>query len=355
VLQSQNLDECNAPAPEDFHITSIGGNFIALAWIPVWVGGDHTLTILENDSVGGWIPFDTIYNVPGASYTVEGLESGKEYRFILATNCSTGAPSTLNTIIDGITLIVDLAIIGRIPVKILPVDCNNIPLNNNWVGFKVEYINGGISVANYFEFVIVGASANNKFFSHVEIRRVYRDLPIVAVDPDAQWPTCDVPIRFDVGTSFRMARLIGGGPNKELIGWIKIYQNSASSISICADYNHPTLPWKNAYTFTALIAPKAGVSPGCGDRSDNLTTANNEIRAQSPFDEILTLFFPQSFSGDVKVNIRLLNTNGQSVMEQVVEGVTSQVAFPVRTLVPGVYILQIKTKEETHSLKVLKV
>jgi hypothetical protein len=30
VMQSHKADECNAPAPADFNITSIGGNFIAL-------------------------------------------------------------------------------------------------------------------------------------------------------------------------------------------------------------------------------------------------------------------------------------------------------------------------------------
>jgi len=356
VMQSHKADECNAPAPADFNITSIGGNFIALVWIPVWVGANHTLDILENDGAGGWITIETINNVPGSSYTVEDLESGKEYRFILATNCSNGEPSELKSVIDGITLIIDLAIIGRNPNNPVAVDCSSIPLNQNWVGFKVEYVSSGISIVNLFELVVVEAnSPSNNFFSKVEIRRVYRVHPIVAIDQDEFWPNCDNPLIPNVGTPFRMARLFGNGPNKELIGWLNLVQNSSSSISICPDYNHPILPWKNAYKFTALVSSKANNMPGCGNRSDNITAVYADLKAQSPFDQTLHVFFPPSFSENNNTNIRLLNAQGQMVLDQKLEIITTEVALPVRILTPGIYILQVESEGEVHSLKVIKV
>jgi len=354
-LQCLQLDMCTAPAPDSFRITSIGGNFIALAWTPAWIGANHTLAVLENDGAGGWVTFDTLLNVPGSSYTVDGLESGTEYRFILATNCPSGEPSELKTIIDGITLIVDLAIIGRNPNKPVAVDCSSIPLDANWVGFKVEYVSSGISIANFFEFVVVdGNNASGNFFSKVEIRRVFRDHPIVAIDPDEFWPTCDVPVLLNISKSFRMARLFGSGPNKERIGWINLVQNSASSISICPEYNHPTLPWKNSYIFTALVAPKANSLPGCSDRSGNVPLPYADFNAQSPFDQTLNVFFPKSFSGDAKTIIRLLNTQGQTVLDERIEMITSEVAIPVRSIACGIYILQIETGGKMHSLKVIK-
>jgi len=354
-LQCLQLDMCTAPAPDSFRITSIGGNFIALAWTPAWIGANHTLAVLENDGAGGWMTFDTFHNVPGSSYTVEGLESGTEYRFILATNCPSGEPSELKTIIDGITLIVDLAIIGRNPNKPVAVDCSSIPLNANWVGFKVEYESSGISIANFFEFVIVETNqTSSNFFSKVEIRRVFRDHPIVAIDLFEDWPTCNAPVLFDVGKSFRMARLFGGGPNKEFIGWIELYQNSSSSISICPDYDHPDLPWKNAYKFTALVAPKASVMPGCNNRSDNITKVYANFKAQSPFDQTLHVFSPFSFSENRKTFFQLLNTQGQTVWSERMEMITSEVEFPTGSITPGFYILQIETEGQTHALKVIK-
>jgi len=347
-------DVCTAPAPDSFRITSIGGDFISLAWVPAWVGAEHTLSVLENDGVGGWITFDTLHNVPGSSQTVEGLEPGMEYRFILATNCSTGEPSELVKIIDGITLIVDLTIIGRNPNTPVAVDCGSIPLNSNWVGFKVEQISAGISIANFFELVVDGNNTSSNFFSKVQIRRVYRDHPLVAVNPDNQWPTCDDPLLIDVGASFRMARLLGNGPNMELIGWIDLYQNSGSSISICPDYNHPDLPWKNTYKFTALVAPKASAMPGCGNRSGTKTKAYAEIKAQSPFDQTLHVFFPTSFPDSHKTCFRLLNTQGQTVWLKQMDGGTNEVELPTGSIIPGFYILQIETKDVTHSLKVIK-
>ncbi|MFN0216715.1 MAG: fibronectin type III domain-containing protein, partial [Saprospiraceae bacterium] len=140
LLLGFNQEVCTAPAPDSFRITGIGGDFIALAWNPVWVGAIHTLEVLENDGTGGWIPLDTFPDLPGGSFTVEGLNAGTEYRFILATNCASGETSEIKTIIDGITLIVDLVINGRNPVSPVPIDCAALPLNKNWVGFKVEYV-----------------------------------------------------------------------------------------------------------------------------------------------------------------------------------------------------------------------
>jgi hypothetical protein len=235
--------ECAAPPPTNFRITSIGGNFIALAWIPVWLDATHTLEVFKNDGLGSWIHLNTLHNVQDSSRTVDNLESGTEYRFVIATNCGSGEPSELKGIIDGITLIVDLVIDGRRPAIPASVDCENIPLNFDWVGFKIQYMLEGQRIENFFEFVVVeGGGTTNNFFSKVEIRRTFRDNAIVAINPFEDWPTCDVPGLFDVGTPFRMARLINGGPSKELIGWIDLHLSSSLKISMCPNFEHPDLP-----------------------------------------------------------------------------------------------------------------
>lgn len=349
-------DQCFAPAPTDFRITSVGGNFISLAWTPALSGATHTLKVFENDGLGSWVYLTTYHNVQGSSHTADVLESGTEYRFVIATNCNTGEPSELTAIIDGITLIVDLVINGRRPAIPVSVDCENIPLNFDWIGYKIHYVLEGQRIENFFEFVAVdGSSTANSFFSKVEIRRAFRDNSIVAIDPFEDWPTCDVPAFFDVGASFRMARLINGGPDKEFIGWIDLYQSSSSKIYMCPNLDDQDLPWKTEYVFSALIAPKASVLPGCEGRSEVNTVIYQNVKAQSPFDEVLNVFLPDSFLSNGRCIFRLFNLKGQILMEQNIKLVSPQVAFPIELLNPGVYMLQIESEGEIQIAKVVKV
>lgn len=347
--------DCTAPPPTNFRITSIGGNFIALAWTPAWLDATHTLEVFKNDGLGSWIHLNTLHNVQDSSRTVDNLESGTEYRFVIATNCGSGGPSELKGIIDGITLIVDLVIDGRRPAIPVSVDCENIPLNFDWVGFKIHYMLEGQRIENFFEFVVVDeSSTNNNFFSKVEIRRTFRDNAIVAIDPFDFWPTCIEPVRFDVGSSFKMARLINGGPNKELIGWIDLHLNSSLKISMCPDLDHQDLPWKTDYVFSALIAPKASALPGCGDRSEVNAVIYQNLKAQNPFEEVLNVFLPETFLNNGRCLFRLFNLKGQILMEQNIEVVSPQVAFPMESLIPGIYMLQIESEGEIQIAKVVK-
>ncbi|MDX1912475.1 MAG: fibronectin type III domain-containing protein, partial [Saprospiraceae bacterium] len=113
-------ETCSLPAPDSFRITSIGGDFISLAWNPISTGALHTLVVLEETNQGGWTNFGLFQNLGGSSFTVDGLTGGNKYRFILATNCSNGDPSTLTAIVDGIALIVDLVLASRVPINPQP-------------------------------------------------------------------------------------------------------------------------------------------------------------------------------------------------------------------------------------------
>jgi hypothetical protein len=87
--KSLTSDDCSAPAPDSFRVTTEGVHFVSLAWHPMWVGATHTLTQLKK-VVGteAWVPVDTFLNIPGGSFTVTNLEYGSKYRFVIATNCS---------------------------------------------------------------------------------------------------------------------------------------------------------------------------------------------------------------------------------------------------------------------------
>lgn len=193
-------EECNAPAPDSFRITSIGGSFISLAWKPAWVGASHVLSVSKREPSGEWTALYFISDVPDSSYTVNNLEGGKEYRFRIATKCPSGDPSELTSIIDGIALIVDLTLLGRIPINPTDADCQGIDYHShNWVGFRIS----GKGESNLFEVKINEASDSPTGY----IKRVATDNPIVAVNEDGFFPTPSFPIIESVPVAFRVRNI----------------------------------------------------------------------------------------------------------------------------------------------------
>lgn len=267
-----NPTSCELPAPDSFRITSTGGDFISLAWEPINPGALHTIVVLEEVGSGSWTNHSIFPSVGGDHFTVDGLDGGQKYRFIIATECSEGDPSTLTAIIDGITLIIDLALEGRMPTQPVIVNCQEIPLGYSWIGFSIQYLYEGISMENYFEVTETPKNiVNSNDAESIKIKRVNIIHPIMAVDVNGEWPQCDVP-ELPVGASFRVDRVISGGIDRERIGYIDIVKlPNPPRISMCPDYNNSELPWNNNYTFTSLISNK----------STNLTLCNELFNKQN--------------------------------------------------------------------------
>jgi hypothetical protein len=94
--------------------------------------------------------------------------------------------------------------------------------------------------------------------------------------------------------------------------------------------------------------------PGCEGRSGVNTLIYQNVKAQSPFDEVLNVFLPETFLNNGNCIFRLLDLKGQILMEQNIEVVSPQIAFPVESLIPGVYMLQIESESEIQITKVVK-
>ncbi len=343
---------CDAPAPDDFHVVSIGTDLVTLGWVPAWVGANHSLEISIEDS-GTWLVLFTNPNVPGESYVLNSLDPG-HYRARIATNCPTGEASTIMSELLFDFKIIDLTTDGRIPVNPVPVeDCSYIEFwKYEWVGFRVKEIGTGIS--NLFEINLT----EGQWYEHAYVRRVYEN-PIVAVDMLGHFPIIG-GISFNVSSPFRMDDKSKPDP---IIGYITLSRNIAFPavpiITLCKVLDDPTKPWKPEYEFTALTAESAIIvgtpsNSGAVEKTVRDTIDFDKFKAQNPFKGSVNIFAPRTQSGCGKTTFRLLNTKAQIVLMYELDLYGSQVSFPTSSLLPGVYVLHIENECESQTLKLVK-
>lgn len=341
------LDECAAPTPDSFRITSIGGSFISLAWTPAWVGATQTLSVSEKSPSGAWVVQYTIANVPGSSCTVDSLDGGKEYRFRIATKCPSGDISELTAFVDGIALIVDLTLLGRNPKNPTSTPCQGILYQEHeWVGFRIY----GGGQTNMFEIRINEESESPIGF----INRVSTPSAIVAVDEAGFFPTPFLPIIESVPIPFRIRHLKSNGPVD--VGYVNLIVNTTNppSLDICQVLNIISKPWNNDYIFTALTASET--APNGGGPIQGLVKGGDtpSFGVQNPFTDELRIFVSNHGVENGLTQIRLLNTNAQILISEELDILSNEVSLAVKWLPAGVYILQFENEHTIQTLKVVK-
>jgi len=338
---SLNTEACNAPPPDSFRVTSIGGSFVSLAWTPAWINATQTLTVSKKDANGNWIVEYTLPDVPGSSFSVDQLVGGKNYKFTIRTKCGSGEPSELTSSNEHIAAIVELTIAGRNPSNPHPIGCNGIKYKDHfWVGFSVR----GEGVSSLFE-VVVNEDSD---YPIAYINRVYFESgTIVAAHSNGNFPNTNFPEIFDVGIPFPMLHL---GQIDLKIGEVglTVHDEKPSMLDLC-----PSGPFKIGYTFTALTAEslQAADRPGKGIRENHFTP---RVQVQNPFKDDLCIFVPQNIIENGGATIHLFDTNGRTVFLQKLDYLSPKVSFPTSWFSPGVYILQIKTNAFAQSLRVIK-
>ena len=353
--QTTKVLVCDAPPPDSFRITATNTETgtITLSWIPAWVGANHTLEVLKKATSGTWVPENTFYNVPGSLYNVPNLLYGSEYRFKIATNCTSGEPSYKTAIIDGIVLILDLVLAGRTPISpVIVEECSTIDyLAHNWVGFKVASNTGGSNptVYNYFELGTSGDVGSQK----VQIKRVIYGPRILASDEIFNFPKIPFPLKVMIfDKTFKVFELIG--VNKYTIGYLTVYFNEINhTFKICKDPNHD---WDNHYTFEMLTAVSANgfLSPENSERLDLTSKTSKNFTVQSPIKDRLNIFIAGIPLGKGSIMIQLLNLRGQTVFEQDFNSDSDKMSIPVAFLPAGLYILRIETAGQVQSIKIVK-
>ncbi len=350
-------DTCYAPAPDSFRITSVSGNFIALAWESAWPGAEQTLSVLKRNPTGAWEMFLPPFTLQGEAYTVGNLTPGVEYRFIIATNCGPDEPSSLTKVIDGITLILELTIGGRTPINPVPVDCHNINyLAHEWVGFKVEtYTKKGVLISSLFEFEPYGDINAPGFFTNAIIKRVEYENSIVATNDFGKWPTFNHPIIIG-SNPFRMGHKKPDGINSITIGFIELTAYP-QSIDLCVDPSNHQGPWLNSYDFTPLTAEQtSGVLPNAfDDRTVMQSKQEDEAWVQCPFNEQLEVYFPLTEPNNGSTKVLLLNASGEIIIEKFLKEQITNVTFQTSSLASGFYIVRIESSGKVSTLRTAKV
>lgn len=353
-IKASRAELCDAPPPDSFRVASRGPSIIVLAWNPAWDGATHMLTVLTKlDSVGGesWIPQDTFLNIPGSSFAINNAAFDTDYKFIIATICSSGETSIHQVILTP-KIILELQTGGRIPVNPQISYCDGIILSDyEWVGFKVNRQNGSGVESNFFELKVLG-DAN---FAQIQIKRGPDISVIYAVDELYKWPA---PTRYP-DNPFPIIKFIEG-TLIELIGEVEVTVDFETQFSahLCSVSTSP--PWNSAYDYTVYVADAVMPPPSevVKVRSGRILTSNDycKIKVQSPFSEVLNISFTaQSNQAQGSAKIRLFSTNGQPILDQQFDAPVEQLSLHVGSVPPGIYVLHVETDDEVKTMKVIKL
>ena len=346
-------DGCMAPPPDSFRIKNAGANFISLTWVPAWVGADHKLSIFKFNSTGGWDSLYSISSGPATYYKFSNLDYNTKYRFKIATKCTgTVEPSELKSIIDGITLILDLVLDGRAPVNPVPLEgCPTINyLNHEWVGFKVERTIGSTSVVNFFEFgVDEGINPHRPV-----IKRVIYGPNIVASNLGDSYPKNPSPVKISINgvNTFKLIH-IQGLHQKTDIGYVDVNFNEPNhSVELC---KKPGEFWNENYIFTFLTAKSAiGLITQKSIERLNKPEEFGGISVINPFRNILRIAISQTHLDDSKAIVRLINIHGKIALEQQYDAISEEILVPTEMLPLGFYILHCEIDGYVHTFKIIK-
>jgi hypothetical protein len=346
---SRLSEVCDAPAPDSFRVTSIGGSFISLAWKPAWEGATHVLYVSQKNTSGGWTAQSVLPNVSGNSITVEGLVGGKEYRFRIATKCGSGEPSELTSFVDGIALIVELTLAGRTPKDPQQISCTGIDHTKHpWLGFRID----GNAQSNLFEVNIHGEQQN----PFASIKRVNTENPIVAVSEWFLFPSDFDPVIDNVKVPFLIQNLNSDPPKN--IGWVDIIIAGTNPLKIdmCQVLDKPEKPWDNGYDFIVLKASEAVKIPTGGGTGQGFgqDPKDSWFEVQNPFSDNINIFIPQYRKIEGSASLRLFNANGQDILTQKFDVLDSQISLPTQWLKQGIYFIQIESNQEVWRRKVIK-
>lgn len=315
------------------------------------ISNDHNLSIFKENFQGGW---DYLYSVSTGTvpyYTFVGLEFNKKYRFEIATKCPDGTPSTLVSAIDGITLIIDLVLNGRSPIN--PVIIQGCPTinyqNHNWVGFKIEYIGSSSSIYNIFEFCDITSIPT--------IKRVNDSYSMItAANLDNVYPKLPMPslVQVQGSLNFKVFRI--KTPTSFVpIGHLAVnFDDVNHTIQICKDLSEP---WNESFSFSMLTAESAIGFNTPEPPNNNLMNLHlekkNNFSIQNPFNTELKLLL-QERNINSPIMLKLLNLNGQTMLEQIFEISSSTVLINTVAIPAGIYFLHINIDQNIETYKVIK-
>lgn len=346
TFPSENSDVCEAPPPDSFRVTSIGSTFVTLAWTPVWQGALHFIELKKLNGDGNWNADRTFDDVSGVDFYIDSLNVGGTYRVIIRTKCPNGEKSGLTNFIEFQTLILELATNGRTPLNPKIISGDNVQYENyEWVGFRVA--GGGAS--GLFEVIINEVGE----IPYAYIARVMPDNGIVATNDDEQFPIQNGLNISGVGTPFSIFRLLPD--DKQFVGNLDIIPGSSSPItfSLRQILNNPLKPWLHGFKFFMLSGDFIDPTIPTRDFNPKVTT-NNRAIFNNPVAENLTISFPIISEENEVRKIQIKNSQGQTVLSQMIKNDDKTISLSVSNLTSGFYFLTVQLGGNLETFKIVK-
>lgn len=340
------LETCEAPPPDSLRVTVKGTHFMVLEWKPAFEGADHFLEVFEQTEEGDWELYQTYESVVTASKRVDGLLPGKRYRFKVATKCGTNDPSVFSAYIDDSTLILELTLGGRRPIEPqVKSDCEPLEyLNpqNEWVGYRISYVQNGALIQNFFEFV----SSEENGGEAPQLRRFVTYNPIVAADGGNNFPT-EIEPSHDVSENEYVKMGTVGPQGFQLFGQVDIsaLHNLPGWVKLCKAENQP---WNESFIFEPMVAPKAqGIIPGIQLLRPNHSA---EISVENPIEENIKIFAPSTIG---EYSLQVVDQQGRVLFYQ--EELIGNVEVQTAQLPIGVFVFVFKTPIMQYFFKAIKI
>lgn len=337
---------CDLDAPDNFHITEIGSDFVSVAWNPVQGAQAYYLKAV---TFSGAHVADTTVTATHATLQVP---PGGPYTLVLAAVAEGCPPSRNEAIIpDVIVLVVDLIVTGRTmpeSVVLLPTQqCYTVDAPDGDFWFRVIQNNDVVGV---FDIKL-----------NPEKRKVYNNC------------TIDKPVScgkapMDVSTPNTLINAYIHDPNsgdiapcaEGIIVRIKnMFQASlnlfdlnfrgstANQLKLCVT---PLTNGEGNYSYSlmqGLPTPRSTPDASGFPLKENIPV----ITVQNPFTDNLEIQTPEPASGPVR--FQLFNLNGTPVLDQQFPAV-QQYNLPTAGLPPGIYFLRTDAAGASRTYKVVK-
>ncbi len=350
-------NNCELPAPDNFRVESRGYDFIDIAWSPVSAASLHTLFVYtRTDSTDAWETFGTFNDLPGGSFSLEGVGFEHQCRLIIVTNCASGEPSSKQSVLELDKIILDLTTPGRVPINPVVVDCHNIHVNDHeWVGFKVVEVVAGNQVAvnneHLFEFGMPSKG-------NLQIRRVNQGGIIVAADDNYNYPNFPGET-YPVHYPFLITKPLPNGAFQDIGRVSIILHGNKPLVDICIAPGPPKWNIIN-YAFSALVAEKTEDRPKPMEETEEqqgkFFRKNQLIQTKlnNPFAETLTLFIPEFVQEGGIFKLSMFNISGEIILEKQMTNVSGQISIETDKIMPGLYFVKVENDLSTKTIKAIK-
>lgn len=329
-----NFNNCDLPAPTNFHVVDIGYDYISVEWDPVTLA--QAYYVEARTSSGGQLVYST--TTSGNSATL--LTGPGTFNLKVAaigfdcpnpSNNSSGIP-------DVRTLIVDLIANGKTEpegtVQVYPDNGCYTNSDNDAMFWFRAYYQGNLLVT-----VEINWNAENDDSECLET-----NLPVSVSKVGSSGP-CNTYIYENYAELIPCA---SGRTVRIKQAWIKLFDLEFSNANqFCViDYQNPML-----YSCSVWKLPVSSPPPPDDNSHASADVKSDLISIPNPFTGDLRIQTPEPAPGPV--HFRLFNLNGTSVLDQQFPA-RQEYNLPTAGLPPGFYLLRMESGGVSRTYKVVK-